>query len=625
MDKLKKGEANRQFAKTYMNHKSSRSHSIFRLRVRSSSHCTSGEVITEAVLNFVDLAGSEKLDVHESPRGTPAKTVVLQEGKAKNNRIKETKYINKSLFFLTQVISQLGKGKHESYVPYRNSALTKLLKNSLGGNAKTLLVLCISPGINSLPNSIGTLRFGQNARRISNHVKSNITEINNSEELRRMIRELECKVNQLEVDKIKERNQGEELIAMVTRLMAQKKELLEKLSGIESGAGGALGDEERAVVRQAFDLHQELDQILLKHQSSRKDYTECKVEEINEETFNQGTTMMKENLEELCSIRKQNSSLIFTMRKLRNNLMRKAVSKKNTERILSGLLEEPSLLANFSDYALERIKHRLQTSMRTIDEIVLTRKISKKLQKAMGRATVDINLDSIKEEEDQPNLRKRPPIRGKLLQSSIVSLLKDSDMFQEPSVMVDELLPASIRPKDEQINNELLTEQKREMIEEDTNLLAEEDIAFNLGILTKSSVKEARCQELSKGSVSNFTPPTSSILKERVENSQIRVSPFAVNEEVKCGSVDSSKNVFKILSDREQQKEVGANSTESNKLKFATPSSRGTSMYYFTTKKNEFDFSFDRNIMPVEKHLGSALLNRCIRIDTQKENDPKRG
>lgn len=61
--------------------------------------------------NFVDLAGSEKLDVHESPITTPSKPSMMQgEGKAKNNRIKETKYINKSLFFLTQVISQLGKG-----------------------------------------------------------------------------------------------------------------------------------------------------------------------------------------------------------------------------------------------------------------------------------------------------------------------------------------------------------------------------------------------------------------------------------------------------------------------------------------------------------------------------------
>lgn len=76
------------------------------------------EKTTESVMvnffitqNFVDLAGSEKLDVHESPIGTPSKTNLIQrEGKANKNRIKETKYINKSLFFLTQVISQLGKG-----------------------------------------------------------------------------------------------------------------------------------------------------------------------------------------------------------------------------------------------------------------------------------------------------------------------------------------------------------------------------------------------------------------------------------------------------------------------------------------------------------------------------------
>lgn len=101
-----------------MNHKSSRSHTIFRLKVKSMSNSDGVEKTTESVMvvlfftqNFVDLAGSEKLDVHESPIGTPSKTNMMQgEGKAKKNRIKETKYINKSLFFLTQVISQLGKG-----------------------------------------------------------------------------------------------------------------------------------------------------------------------------------------------------------------------------------------------------------------------------------------------------------------------------------------------------------------------------------------------------------------------------------------------------------------------------------------------------------------------------------
>ena len=118
MEKMKKGEANRQYAKTYMNHKSSRSHTIFRLKVKSITTFEAVEKVADSVMvidsykNFVDLAGSEKLDVHESPKGTPVKGSAMQvEGRAKNNRIKETKYINKSLFFLTQVISQLGKGK----------------------------------------------------------------------------------------------------------------------------------------------------------------------------------------------------------------------------------------------------------------------------------------------------------------------------------------------------------------------------------------------------------------------------------------------------------------------------------------------------------------------------------
>lgn len=114
---------NRHYASTIMNHASSRSHTIFRLYVKSiPSHVKPGEdsLFTESVLNFVDLAGSEKLDIHDGLRAKKRENSLngsnfSMAATALNNtlkdRTKESQHINKSLFFLTQVISLKAMGK----------------------------------------------------------------------------------------------------------------------------------------------------------------------------------------------------------------------------------------------------------------------------------------------------------------------------------------------------------------------------------------------------------------------------------------------------------------------------------------------------------------------------------
>jgi centromeric protein E len=81
-------------------------------------------------------------------------------------RVKEGQHINKSLFFLTQVIAlkaeagKKGSQSSENHIPYRNSPLTKILRSSLGGNSRTAIVLCITPSANQLEQTFSTLRFG---------------------------------------------------------------------------------------------------------------------------------------------------------------------------------------------------------------------------------------------------------------------------------------------------------------------------------------------------------------------------------------------------------------------------------------------------------------------------------
>ncbi|CUM49296.1 unnamed protein product [Debaryomyces fabryi] len=142
---LERATKNRSTASTRSNERSSRSHSIFILKMLGKNNET-GE-ISEGTLNLIDLAGSERLN----------------SSQAKGERLKETQAINKSLSCLGDVIYSLGQqqqsGQSQQHIPYRNSKLTYLLKHSLGGNSKTLMFVNISPLSKNFNETVNSLRF----------------------------------------------------------------------------------------------------------------------------------------------------------------------------------------------------------------------------------------------------------------------------------------------------------------------------------------------------------------------------------------------------------------------------------------------------------------------------------
>ncbi|KAG7093411.1 hypothetical protein E1B28_007093 [Marasmius oreades] len=150
-------QSRRSVAATLMNERSSRSHSVFTLRI-SGTNASTGESC-EGCLNLVDLAGSERINVSfGNGFGTGSAN---GGGSSDKERLKETQSINKSLSALGDVIAALGeKGdKGDKHIPYRNSKLTYLLQNSLSGNSKTLMVLNLSPLAAHSSESLTSLRF----------------------------------------------------------------------------------------------------------------------------------------------------------------------------------------------------------------------------------------------------------------------------------------------------------------------------------------------------------------------------------------------------------------------------------------------------------------------------------
>uniref|UniRef100_A0A8C5P1G0 Kinesin-like protein KIF17 n=1 Tax=Jaculus jaculus TaxID=51337 RepID=A0A8C5P1G0_JACJA len=154
---METGWKNRAVGYTLMNKDSSRSHSIFTISIeiyavdeRGKDHLCAGK------LNLVDLAGSER----QSKTG------------ATGERLKEATKINLSLSALGNVISALVDGRCK-HIPYRDSKLTRLLQDSLGGNTKTLMVACLSPADNNYDESLSTLRYANRAKNIKNKPRIN--------------------------------------------------------------------------------------------------------------------------------------------------------------------------------------------------------------------------------------------------------------------------------------------------------------------------------------------------------------------------------------------------------------------------------------------------------------------
>ncbi|KAJ7065575.1 kinesin-domain-containing protein [Mycena amicta] len=160
---LAQAQKRRRVAATVMNERSSRSHSVFTLRIRGvqigGGGGEGGKVERVGTLNLVDLAGSERLAALNHHAGAALGQSTIGNGPAAvQERLKETQNINRSLSALGDVIAALGNGMG-AHVPYRNSKLTYLLQNSLSGNSKTLMVLNLSPLSAHLNESLTSLRF----------------------------------------------------------------------------------------------------------------------------------------------------------------------------------------------------------------------------------------------------------------------------------------------------------------------------------------------------------------------------------------------------------------------------------------------------------------------------------
>lgn len=224
---LAKGQEKRKMAATLMNAQSSRSHTVFSILVHIKENGMDGEELMKiGKLNLVDLAGSEN---------------ITKAGNEKGIRTRETVNINQSLLTLGRVITALVE--RTPHVPYRESKLTRLLQESLGGRTKTSIIATISPGHKDLEETMSTLEYANRAKNIQNK-----PEVNQKLTKKTVLKEYTEEIDRLKRDLMAARDkngvylaeetynqmqfqidsQNREITDQITKLRAQKEELAKR-------------------------------------------------------------------------------------------------------------------------------------------------------------------------------------------------------------------------------------------------------------------------------------------------------------------------------------------------------------------------------------------------------------
>lgn len=189
MDMIVQGNEYRTVSPTEANATSSRSHAVLQINVaQKDRNADINEPHTMATLSIIDLAGSERASVTKN----------------RGERLTEGANINKSLLALGSCINALCDRRQKAHVPYRNSKLTRLLKFSLGGNCKTVMIVCVSPSSAHFDETQNTLRYANRAKNIQTKVTRNVFNVN------RHVKDFLVKID--------------EQIALINELKAQQKD-----------------------------------------------------------------------------------------------------------------------------------------------------------------------------------------------------------------------------------------------------------------------------------------------------------------------------------------------------------------------------------------------------------------
>ncbi|KAG5602908.1 hypothetical protein H5410_034278 [Solanum commersonii] len=306
---LEKGSAKRRTAETLLNKQSSRSHSIFSITIHIKEYTPEGEeMIKCGKLNLVDLAGSEN----------------ISRSGAREGRAREAGEINKSLLTLGRVINALVE--HSGHIPYRESKITRLLRDSLGGKTKTCIIATISPSIYSMEETLSTLDYAHRAKNIKNK-----PEINQKMMKSALMKDLYSEIERLKQEVYAAREKNGIYIPRDRYLQeeAEKKAMSEKIERLELDSESK--DKQHMELQELYNSQQ----LLITELSGKLDKTEKKLQETQhtladlEEKHRLAITTIREKEFLITNLLKSEKSLVAQAFELRAELEHAASDVSN--------------------------------------------------------------------------------------------------------------------------------------------------------------------------------------------------------------------------------------------------------------------------------------------------------
>lgn len=291
---LEKGSAKRRTAETLLNKQSSRSHSIFSITIHIKECTPEGEeMIKCGKLNLVDLAGSEN----------------ISRSGAREGRAREAGEINKSLLTLGRTINALVE--HSGHVPYRDSKLTRLLRDSLGGKTKTCIIATVSPSIHCLEETLSTLDYAHRAKNIKNK-----PEVNQKMMKSAMIKDLYSEIDRLKQEVYAAREKNGIYIPRDRYLHeeAEKKAMAEKIERMEQDADSK--DKNLVELQELYNSQQ----LLTAELSVKLEKTEKSLEETEQTLFD-----LEERHRQANATIKEKEFLISNLLKSEKELVERAI------------------------------------------------------------------------------------------------------------------------------------------------------------------------------------------------------------------------------------------------------------------------------------------------------------
>ncbi|XP_074252609.1 centromere-associated protein E isoform X4 [Saimiri boliviensis] len=424
---ITKGEKTRHYGETKMNQRSSRSHTIFRMILESRekgepSNCDGSVKVSH--LNLVDLAGSER---------------AAQTG-AEGVRLKEGCNINRSLFILGQVIKKLSDGQVGGFINYRDSKLTRILQNSLGGNAKTRIICTITPV--SFDETLTTLQFASTAKYMKN--TPYVNEVSSDEALlKRYRKEIMDLKKQLEEVSLETRAQAMEKDQLAQLL--EEKDLLQKVQNekIENltrmlVTSSSLASQQELKAKRKRRVTWCLGKINKMKNSNYEDQFNLPAN-ITTKTYKPSLSLLGEIDESLCSESDVFSNTLDTLSEIEWNPATKLRDQENVESELN------SLRANYDnlvlDYEqLQREKEEMELKLKEkndLDEFEALERKTKKDQENELSSKVQL----LREQEDQIK-KLQECIESQKLENIKMNLSYSLESIEDPKQVKQTLFDA---------------------------------------------------------------------------------------------------------------------------------------------------------------------------------------